>query len=296
MREEVVAALCPRDGGVYLDLTLGGGGHSEALLEASGPTGRVIGLDRDPEALVASSRRLASFSDRFLAVHASYSRAVETLAQLGIPSVDGLVADLGVSSHQLDTPGRGFSFRFEGPLDLRMDPTQGVPASVWLDETDESELVAVLRNFGEERHARRIARAMLAARPLTTTTQLAELVESVMPGRRGRIHPVTRTLQALRIAVNDELGELDQLLTDLLELLAPGGRAAIISFHSLEDRRVKRCFRQLAGIDTPRDPFGNPIERAQVRMLSRKVIKAADIDDNPRARSARLRTIEKLET
>ena len=292
--DEVVAALGTVDGGLYLDLTLGGGGHSLGLLEACGPTGRVIGLDQDPAALAAARERLAAFGERFVAVHAPFSRAGEVLADRDLGPVQGVVADLGVSSHQLDTPERGFSFRFEGPLDLRMDPTRGTPASEWLDEVDEATLVSVLRTYGEERHARRVARAVLADRPVTTTTQLAELVERVMPGRRGRIHPCTRTMQALRIAVNDELGELERLLDGLLGLLAPGGRAAIISFHSLEDRRVKRRFRQLAGEDSPRDPYGNPTQPPAARLVGRRAVQASDKETNPRARSARLRVLEKL--
>jgi len=294
LRDEAVAVIGPVDGGLYLDLTTGGGGHTQALLEASGPTGRVIGLDRDQDALRAASARLAAHGDRFVPLHGAFGDARAALDGAGFAQVQGLVADLGVSSYQLDTAERGFSFRLDGPLDLRMDRSTGQPASAWLDDVDEATLIQVLRDFGEERHARRIARAILTDRPFTTTTALAELVARVMPGRRGRIHPATRTFQALRIAVNDELGQLDRLLADLLALLAPGARAAIISFHSLEDRRVKQCFRQLAGEHSPRDAFGHPTEAPLARLIGRKAVKASDSDTNPRARSARMRTLERL--
>ncbi len=294
LRDEVVDALGPRNGGVYLDCTTGGGGHVEALLQACGPAGRVVGLDQDTDALAAAGERLADYGDRFQPVHAAFGDAAEVLAGLGLSGVDGLVADLGVSSYQLDTPERGFSFMREGPLDLRMDRSRGEPASEWLEAVDEQTLVRVLRELGEERHARRIARAILAERPHTSTLALAGLVERVMPGRRGRIHPATRTFQALRIAVNDELGQLDRLLAALPGLLVPGARAAIISFHSLEDRRVKRRLRSLAGVDSPRDPFGNPTVAPVARMIGRKAVKASDVDHNPRARSARMRVLERL--
>jgi 16S rRNA (cytosine1402-N4)-methyltransferase len=292
--DEVVSALQPRDGGLYLDLTTGGGGHTQALLDACGPTGRVVGLDRDTDALAAAGERLAAYGDRFLPLHSAFGDARASLDAAGFGLLDGLVADLGVSSYQLDTADRGFSFRLDGPLDLRMDRSSGQPASEWLDEVDEATLFQVLTEFGEERHARLIARRILSDRPFTTTTALAGLVERVMPGKRSRIHPATRTFQALRIAVNDELGQLDRLLDSLLGLLAPGARAAIISFHSLEDRRVKRRFRQLAGEDSPRDAYGHRTEAPLARMIGRKAVKASDIETNPRARSARMRTLERL--
>lgn len=292
--DEAVRALQVADGGVWLDCTTGGGGHTEALLDACGPTGRVVGLDRDLDALAAAGARLARFGERFVPVHTPFGAAVDALAAAGIGPVNGLVADLGVSSHQLDTAERGFSFMREGPLDLRMDRTSGVPASAWIDDADQATLVQVLRELGEERHAKLIARVMVADRPFATTTELAALIERVVPGRRGRIHPATRTFQALRIAVNDELGQLDQLLDSLMTLLAPGARAAIISFHSLEDRRVKRRFRQLAGEDSPRDGYGHPTEAPQARMIGRKAVQASDVATNPRARSARMRVLERL--
>jgi 16S rRNA (cytosine1402-N4)-methyltransferase len=294
LRDEIVKAIRPRNGAVYLDCTTGGGGHSEALLEACGPDGKVIGLDRDRDALAAAGERLARFGDRFLPVHTPFGAVLSAMANAGLGPVDGLVADLGVSSFQLDTPERGFSFRFLGPLDLRMDAGSGVPAWEWLEQTDEQTLVTVLREFGEERHARRISRAMMLARPIMTTLELAELVDRVMPGMRGRIHPATRTFQALRIVVNDELGQLDRLLAALPQLLGPGARAAIISFHSLEDRRVKRKFRQLAGEDSPRDAYGNRTDAPIARLVGRRAIKASDLASNPRARSARMRVLERL--
>jgi 16S rRNA (cytosine1402-N4)-methyltransferase len=272
---------------LIVDCTLGYGGHSEALLQA-GAT--VIGLDQDPNALAAASERLAPFGDRFTAVQARFGDLERVLEDLGIDHVDGVLADIGVSSPQLDQAERGFSFRFDGPLDMRMSQS-GETAAELIDRVDLDELTQILRELGEERHARRIARAIVDARPLTTTAELAQLVAKNMPGRPGRIHPATRTFQGLRIAVNDELGQLDALLAAVPRVLKPGGRAAIISFHSLEDRRVKVAFRALAGVGAPKDPYGHPVSAPWGRLLSRKAITASD--DNPRARSARLRGVQR---
>ncbi len=285
LQDAVVALLAPRPGAYFVDGTLGGGGHAELLLEA-GVT--LLGVDRDPAALAAASARLARFGARFTAVHAPFSR----IPSLVDRPVDGILLDIGVSSPQLDNPERGFSFQHDGPLDLRMDPTSGDPASVWLDRLGEAELADILYQNAEERLSRRISRAILAARPILRTRQLAEVVASVVPPS-GRIHPATRTFQALRILVNDELGELDRALTTFPGLLSPGGRFAVISFHSLEDRPVKECFRALAGVGASTDLYGNPLVTPSFRLVERKA-RLGETDPNPRARSARLRAIEKI--
>lgn len=291
--EESVQALQPRDGALYVDCTLGGGGHTELLLASADCT--VIGIDRDPMALDAASERLARFGDRFLPWHGTFDRVAEALdGRLA----DGLLADLGVSSPQLDLPERGFSFRASGPIDMRMDPTTGEPASTLVDTLDADALADLIYTYGEERNSRRIARAIVAARPLEDTAQLAEVVKSAMPGkaRHGRIHPATRTFQALRIAVNDELGQLERLLDATLDVVAPGGRIAIISFHSLEDRLVKRFFASESGKNAPRDPWGNPTSPPRLRVHPSHTPSSSDPTDNPnpRARSARLRVAERL--
>jgi 16S rRNA (cytosine1402-N4)-methyltransferase len=282
--DETVEAFAPAAGKRILDLTLGWGGHSEALLRSGAS---VLGVDRDPDAIAAATARLAPFGDRFTPLHSTFGDALKSLAG----PFDGILADLGVSSPQIDRPERGFSFRFEAPLDMRMSQS-GLTAAELLEQVDEPELTRILRSYGEERHARRIARAILAAMPVTTTSQLAAVVADAMPGgARQKINPATRTFQALRIAVNDELGQLRQLLERAPDLLAPGGRVAIISFHSLEDAAVKARFRELSGVGTPRDPYGNPVVPPLGRLVTRKAVQASD--GNPRARSARLRVWEK---
>ena len=282
--DEVVEALQPGPGKHFLDLTLGWGGHSLELLRAGA---RVTGVDRDPDAIAAASERLAEFGDHFTPLRSTFGEAV---AKLQGP-FDGVLADLGVSSPQLDRAERGFSFRSDAPLDMRMSQ-EGLSAAELLEQLDEAELARILKVYGEERHARRVARAILAAMPVTTTRQLAEICAASIPGaRKQRIHPATRTFQALRIVVNDELGQLETLLARIPELLAPGGRAAIISFHSLEDSAVKARFRELSGVGTPRDAYGHPVTPPLGRLVRRKAIQSKD--DNPRARSARLRVWEK---
>lgn len=277
MRSEVAAALAPSTG-VVVDATLGGGGHSEAILEAS-PDVHVIGFDRDLTAIEAASSRLARFGDRFRAVHAPFAAAKEELDRLGVLPIAGLCADLGVSSPQLDDPARGMSFRHEGPLDMRMDRSGGETALELIDRLDDDALANVIFELGEERRSRRIARSIkraLAAGELRTTTELRRaVVRAVGPVRVGGVDPATRTFQALRIAVNRELDELDALLAIAPELLAEGGTLAIISFHSLEDRRVKRAF----------------AKRDRWAPLTKKPMVATDaeIEANPRARSAKLR-------
>ncbi len=289
--EATIAAIGPRSGGRYLDGTLGGGGHTQALLQQSGPDGQVIGIDRDPQALAAASKRLAPFGERFQPVRGCMGN-METLAAPWTP-FDGIIMDLGVSSPQLDHPERGFSFQHDGPVDMRMDPDQPTSAAALLERMDESELTRILRHYGEEPRARRIARAILDGRPWTSTADLARCVERASGYRGSRTHPATRTFQALRIAVNDELGELERALDASTHLVRPGGHVAVISFHSLEDRMVKHHFRAAAGKKTPRDAFGNPTEAPIGRLVHPRGITGRDADpDNPRARSARLRILE----
>ncbi|TMB27636.1 MAG: 16S rRNA (cytosine(1402)-N(4))-methyltransferase RsmH [Deltaproteobacteria bacterium] len=297
---ETVELLAPDPGKLFLDGTLGGGGHAAALLEAGA---RVIGLDQDPRALDAARTRLAKYGDRFVAEHANFRDAAAVLARRGIPEVDGALVDLGVSSAQLDDAGRGFSFQRQGPLDMRMDSTRGTPLAERLAGWDEKELEGILRDLGEERFARPIARRVLSESrggALTDTAKLAETVASAIPRRawpRG-IHPATRTFQALRIAVNDELGALSDFLAALPRIVSRGGRAAAIAFHSLEDRMVKQSFARLAtGCICPPDlPVCGCGRTAAFRLLTRKAVKASasEESENPRSRSARLRAVERL--
>lgn len=298
--EEAVAVLQPRTRGLYCDGTVGGGGHSERILDAAAPDGRLVGIDRDPDALDAARARLHRFGDRATLVHGSFGDMKRLLASLGHESVDGLLVDVGVSSPQLDRGERGFSFRQEGPLDMRMDPTSGETARELCERLTIDQLADLIRKYGEERYAGRIARAIkerLADGGLTTTTELASLIANVVPTRERSKDPATRTFQALRIAVNDELGELERLLDALPSLLRPGGRAAVISFHSLEDAMVKERFRALSkehGL--PPDiavQMGLPA-RPPFSIVTRKPIvpSEAEVARNPRARSAKLRALE----
>ncbi|MGH9483198.1 MAG: 16S rRNA (cytosine(1402)-N(4))-methyltransferase RsmH, partial [Terriglobales bacterium] len=247
MAEEVAQYLAPRRGGIYVDCTLGGGGHSLRIAAAMG-AGQLIGVDKDPEALAAAEAALkaAAAGVEFTSLHADFAEAPAALRARGIAQVDGVVADLGMSSLQLETPERGFSFAAAGPLDMRMDPRQRLTAEQVVNQFDERELADLIFQFGEERRSRRIARAIVRSRPLHSTTALAELVAGVagpMKRRRRGLHPATRTFQALRIYVNSELRSLAELLAALPAWLRPGGRAVILSFHSLEDRPVKQSFR-----------------------------------------------------
>jgi 16S rRNA (cytosine1402-N4)-methyltransferase len=302
MADEALAYLAPREGGIYCDATLGGGGHAERILEASSPSGRLVGIDRDPSALSAARARLERFGDRVTLHHGTFAEAGGLLDELGLAPIDGFLLDLGVSSPQLDRSERGFSFQKEGPVDMRMDPTAGESAADLIGRLDVDELGAILRNYGEERYARRIARAIkesAAAGSLQTTTDLAAVVARAVPTRERHKDPATRTFQALRIAVNEELSQLDQFLADFPRWVRPGGRVVIISFHSLEDVRVKKCFRDLARTS------GLPVDlakqlgekyRAEVQILTRKPVVATDeeVARNPRARSAKLRAAERL--
>lgn len=303
MPDEVLHYLQPRDGELYLDGTLGAGGHSRLILEACAPSGRLIGLDRDPQALAKAAEVLAKFGDRAQLHHANFSEANQVLAKLGEPALDGLLLDLGVSSWQLDAPQRGFSFRSEAPLDMRMDQTTGVTAAEVLNSCDAPELTRIFREYGEERYAGRIARKIERERqqaPLETTRQLAELVRGAVPGGfvPGRIHPATRVFQALRIHVNQELDHVAKGLEQGLELLRGGGRMVIISFHSLEDRLVKQFFAAQARscICPPRLPICNCGHQPTVEVLTRKGVRAGEdeVNANPRARSAVLRAIRRI--
>lgn len=304
LREATVEAVRPRDGGVYVDLTSGGGGHGELLLERSAPGGRLVAFDRDPRAVEATRARLARFGDRVTLENAPFSTAPERLRALGLDrasgrGVDGIVADLGVSSPQLDQADRGFSINGDGPLDMRMGD-QGPTAAELIDSLDADELADVLYELGEIRESRRLARAIKADRAagtLETTGQLAELCVRVLGRKTRSHHPATLAFQALRIAVNAELDELDAILAALPALLADGGRAAFISFHSLEDRRVKLAFRALGS--PPELPRGLPVLPAAAepdfRLVGKPIVPpAVEAESNPRARSARLRVIERI--
>ncbi|MGN6106608.1 MAG: 16S rRNA (cytosine(1402)-N(4))-methyltransferase RsmH [Kofleriaceae bacterium] len=301
--EDVIANLALRDHGIYVDGTLGGAGHSTALLERE-PTATLVGIDRDPSALAAAGERLARFGDRVRLVHGEYADIPRILGQLNISAVHGILLDLGVSSPQLDRADRGFSFTREGPLDMRMDPTRGQTALELIQTTDAASLADLIYELGEERHARRIARLIKEASDadrIHTTTELAAVIAQGIPipeQRRSKIHPATRTFQALRIAVNAELDQLTTLLDAFPDLLVPGGRCAIISFHSLEDRLVKNRFRDLAWTSSlPPQLAARAGERIEpvVELVTRKAIVASDaeIERNPRARSARLRVCER---
>ncbi len=300
---EVLRFLSPKPGRIYLDGTLGGAGHASLILEASTPDGVLIGLDRDEAALAAARDRLAPFGARVRLFHRNFAELADLLAELGIAGIDGFLLDLGVSSHQLDSGERGFSFQQDAPLDMRMDTGKGETAAELVNGLPEEELIRVIREYGEERWAKRIASFIVRARaeaPIETTLQLTDLIKGAIP--RGaweeRLHPATRTFQALRIAVNDELGSLERGLTAGLSLLKSGGRGVVISFHSLEDRIVKNTFRTLArGCTCPKD-FPRCVcgTVPLVRVLTGKPVMAADseVAINPRARSAKLRAVEKL--
>ena len=295
---EALAALALRADGVYVDLTFGRGGHSRAILAALGPAGRLIALDRDPEA-VAAAQALAD--PRFAIVHAPFSRLAQVLDDARLPQVHGVLADLGVSSPQLDDPARGFSFRADGPLDMRMDPTRGPSAAQWLAAASQTEIREAIRNYGEERFAKQIAAALVAARarePIVRTQQLADLVAAAVRTREAGQDPATRTFQALRILVNRELEEVSLMLPQAVARLASGGRLAVVSFHSLEDRIVKRFMRALAQPALPRDlPIrASEMPQAALRIVGRPVRPGAlELAGNPRARSAVLRVAERTE-
>ncbi len=282
--------LAPRPAGRYLDATVGGGGHVLAVLQAAQPGGRLLGIDADPAALAATAARLqaAGLIEQAVLCHGSFADLATLAASAGFGAFDGILFDLGVSSYQLDTPERGFSFAADGPLDMRLDPTQGLTAADMVNRLSERELADIIFLYGEEHAARRIARAIVEHRrtqPFQRTAELAEVVARAVGGRHGRIHPATRTFQALRIAVNQELDRLQVALPQAVDLLAPGGRLAAISFHSLEDRIVKQFLRAEASGETPR-----------LTILTKKPVvpTAAEVANNPRARSAKLRVAARI--
>jgi 16S rRNA (cytosine1402-N4)-methyltransferase len=284
--DDVLHWLRPRDGGRYLDGTLGNGGHAAAILAASIPTGRLLGLDADPDAIAVAQARLAPYGDRVTIVNSSFREMAAIVAAQRFGPVDGILLDLGLSSRQLDGGGRGFSFRHDEPLDMRFDPTRGESAADIVNGADEAEIADILYEFGEEYRSRRVARAIVSRRaraPIVTTHDLVTVVESALGPKRGRTHPATKTFQALRIAVNDELTALEETLPAAASLLAPGGRLVVISFHSLEDRRVKQFLRAGGTSD------------AHLTELTRKPIipTAEEANRNPRARSAKLRVAER---
>jgi 16S rRNA (cytosine1402-N4)-methyltransferase len=286
-----------------VDGTLGTGGHTQAILDHSPATTQVIGMDRDPESLALARDRLKPYSNRLHLIQGKFGDLKDILSRLGVEAVDGIVLDLGFSSYQIESPGRGFSFLRDDPLDMRMDQTQGIGVRDWLAQTSEKELQQVLTEYGEERWSKRIARRIMAVQTegqLQTTGDLAELIAKSVPGgrARGRIHPATRAFQALRIQINDELAQLKAFLNDFLETLSNGGRVCLISYHSLEDRLVKQAFLKLErgevdplGMMVPYWPKGQPVFK---RVQSKPVIPSPnEIKENPRARGAKLRVGER---
>ncbi|MDQ8036596.1 MAG: 16S rRNA (cytosine(1402)-N(4))-methyltransferase RsmH [Pedobacter sp.] len=303
--EAVVSVLGAQDelspkNGIYIDATFGRGGHTRHLLAQLGVDARVFGFDKDPQAIAAGAE-LAAADARFVIVHESFADILSVLRAQGLAgAVDGVLADLGVSSPQLDDAERGFSFMNDGPLDMRMDSSRGQSAAEWIADVAEDELARVLFEFGEERHSRRIARAIVKARaekPITRTKALADIVAAAHPAWEKHKHPATRAFQAIRIAINNELGDIQQFLRDALAVLKPGGRLAVISFHSLEDRLVKQFFQKEAKGDD--FPPGLPVTVDMLKPRLKIIGKAIDPSDaevaaNPRARSARLRVAEKI--
>ncbi|GKV81912.1 ribosomal RNA small subunit methyltransferase H [Pectobacterium carotovorum subsp. carotovorum] len=300
--DEAVNGLNIRSGGIYIDGTFGRGGHSRLILSQLGPEGRLLAIDRDPQAIEAAK---AIDDPRFSIIHGPFSAMAEYVAELGLTGqIDGVLLDLGVSSPQLDDPERGFSFMRDGPLDMRMDPTRGLSAAEWLMKAEADDIVWVLKTFGEERFAKRIARAIVERNrldPMTRTKELAELIAAASPFREKHKHPATRSFQAIRIYINSELEEIECALEGALSVLAPQGRLSVISFHSLEDRIVKRFIRhQSRG---PQVPAGLPLTEEQLRSQGGQTLKAvgkklmpseAEVAENPRARSSVLRFAERL--
>ena len=281
---ETLEFLNVRPEGIYIDATLGGGGHSLEILQRL-ESGRLLSLDRDPRALEVAGTRLAGFGEKLMMQHGNFAEIDALHAASGLPPVDGVIADLGLSSIQLDDASRGFSFNLAGPLDMRMDPWAELTAADLVNHADERELADIFYKLGEERHSRRIARAIVKARPYRFTTELAQVVTRAIPSRAGlhQIHPATRSFMALRLAVNGELENLEQFLDKVLTVLRPGGRVVILSFHSLEDRPVKQAFRRWQ-------------DEGLATVLTRKVVRPSEeeVHENPRSRSAKLRAAEKV--
>ncbi len=293
----IIPALQPKSPGRYIDGTLGAGGHAAGILAGSAPMGELLGLDLDPQALAIARETLAPFGGRAHIVRASYGSMKAEAAKLGWDAVDGILLDFGVSSMQLDTPERGFSFLSDGPLDMRFGPSATLSAADLVNSFSEEDLADIIFRYGEERLARRIARAIVGNRPINTTKELADLILKSI-GKRERIHPATRTFQALRIAVNEELDSIENVLPIAVNLLRPGGRLAVISFHSLEDRIVKEYFRHESRdcICPPRQPICTCGHKAIIAEINRKPIEADEEEtkENSRARSAKLRIAQKI--
>jgi 16S rRNA (cytosine1402-N4)-methyltransferase len=301
LSREVAELLRPAPGRRYLDGTLGGGGHAEEILIRSSPDGKVLGLDRDDEAIAAAGERLRRFDERLVARQASFANAKEILTEIGWAGVDGVILDLGISSHQVDTAERGFSFRAQTRLDMRMDRRQSLDAQQIVNGFSEAELERVFRDYGEETNARRVAQAIVRGRqrrPIQTTQELVNIIESARRGGRRDHHPATQVFQALRIAVNQELQHLEGFLESGFEILLPGARMAVISFHSLEDRIVKRAFRKWSRscLCPPRVLRCQCGWNQKVRLLTKKPVapSQSEIQTNPRARSAKLRAVERV--
>jgi len=294
---EIIHALQPKNEGIYVDGTLGAGGHARGILEACAPDGRLLGLDVDPQALALARETLAPYGERARLIQASYDSLDDILREIGWEKVDGILLDLGLSSMQLDTPERGFSFQQDGPLDMRFDPASPTTAADLVNTLPPGELADLIYRYGEERASRRIAQAIVKARPLRTARQLAAAIEAIIP-KRGRIHPATQTFQALRIAVNEELERIEDVLPQAVRALRSGGRLAVITFHSLEDRIVKEYFRAESKdlVNPPYERIYEVEKRATLKEINRKVITPgeAEIIANPKARSAKLRIVEKL--
>jgi 16S rRNA (cytosine1402-N4)-methyltransferase len=295
---EVLKALAPESGSVYLDGTLGAGGHAEGILKASTPSGKLIGLDIDPHALKIARQRLHAYEERTIIRQASYLDVPMILEEFGLKGIHGILLDLGVSSMQLDQPERGFSFLENGPLDMRFNPMKGSSAADLINALSADALSRIIWDYGEERYARRIAKAIVKAKPIHTTQELVSVILAAVPGYEAHLHPATRTFQALRIATNKELETIAAALPGLVGSLAIGGKIAIISFHSLEDRLVKGYFRKesMDCICPPEQPICNCGHFASLRILTKKPIRASDkeVELNPRARSARLRVAQKI--
>jgi 16S rRNA (cytosine1402-N4)-methyltransferase len=297
--QEIISALDPKSPGKYVDGTLGAGGHAAGILSACSPQGMLLGLDLDPQALALARERLSVFGDRALIRQASYTSLEAHLAGLGwAGSVQGIVLDLGVSSMQFDTPERGFSFQADGPLDMRFSPENPTTASDLVNHLPERQLGEMIWRYGEDRQARRIARAIVAARPIETTRHLAQVIARASGHKNYRIHPATLTFQALRITVNHELEALEAFLPAALRVLAPQGRLAIIAFHSLEDRIVKQYFHRESRdcLCPPEQPICTCGHKAVIKEITRHPIQAAEdeIQRNPRSRSAKLRVAERI--
>jgi 16S rRNA (cytosine1402-N4)-methyltransferase len=295
--QEIIDALSPHPHGVYIDATLGAGGHAWGILNAARPGGNLLGLDLDPQALEIASQRLSVFAERAILRKQSYIFMQEEAAKLGWQQVDGIVMDLGVSSMQLDSPERGFSFRFDAPLDMRFGDETSRNAAEIINTSSEAELAEMIWKYGEDRLSRKIARKICQKRPLHSTKELAELIEKLAPRRENMPHPATRTFQALRIAVNEELITLEKSIPKAIQLLKPGGHLAIISFHSLEDRIVKLTFRQesMDCLCPPKQPICTCGHQASIETLHKKPVEPTEIEkeNNPRSRSAKLRIAKK---